>query len=224
MTFTPQNLMGQVSNNLAAVRSQLPEEVELTAVSKFQPLEALEEAYSAGQRRFGESRADELQRKAMAMPDDVEWHFIGHLQSNKVRRVVKCASVIESIDSERLLRLVSSEAERIGKVMDVYLQVHVAAEETKSGFSADELIDCARRSVDLNGVRVCGVMGMASNTDDMERVEADFAAIAEVGRRLREVISDASVLSMGMSGDWPIAVRHGATLVRIGSSIFGERG
>ncbi len=224
MTFTPQNLMGQVSNNLAAVRSQLPEGVELTAVSKFQPLEALEEAYSAGQRRFGESRADELQRKAMAMPDDVEWHFIGHLQSNKVRRVVKCASVIESIDSERLLRLVSSESERIGKVMDVYLQVHVAAEETKSGFSADELIDCARRCVDLNGVRVCGVMGMASNTDNVERVEADFAAIAEVGKRLREIISDASVLSMGMSGDWPIAVSHGATLVRIGSAIFGERG
>lgn len=215
--------MGQVSNNLAKVRSILPEGVGLTAVSKFQSLASLQEAYAAGQRRFGESRADELEAKAAAMPDDVEWHFIGHLQSNKVRRVVKFASVIESIDSERLLRLVSAEAERISKVVDVYLQVHVAAEETKSGFLPDELIECARRCVGLNGVRVRGVMGMASNTDDERRVDADFAAIADVGRRLREVIGDADVLSMGMSGDWPVAVRHGATLVRIGSAIFGDR-
>lgn len=215
--------MGQVSNNIAAIRALLPEGVQLVAVSKFQPLDAIEEAYAAGQRHFGESRADELAAKAAAMPHDTVWHFIGHLQTNKARKVVAHASIIESIDSERLLRLVSAEARRIAKTIDVLLQVHVAAEETKSGFLPDELIECAERCSDLPGIRIRGVMGMASNTDDTQRIDADFKAIAKAFQQLREIIPDGDTLSMGMSGDWHIAAKHGATSVRIGSAIFGER-
>lgn len=215
--------MPEVSNNLRSILRQLPEGVELVAVSKFHPLEQLREAYDAGQRRFGESRADELVAKAGAMPDDVVWHFIGHLQTNKVRRVVACASVIESVDSERVLCAVSAEAERIGRRMDIFLQAHVAAEETKTGFLPEEIPAVAELAASLNGVRVVGLMGMASNTDDENRVNSDFAALADLSRELRRVIPSATELSMGMSGDWPLAVAHGATLVRIGSAIFGPR-
>lgn len=215
--------MAQISNNLSAIRSRLPQPVQLVAVSKFQPLAAIQEAYAAGQRHFGESRADELAAKADTMPADVVWHFIGHLQTNKARKVVAHASIIESIDSERLLRLVSAEAERISKVIDVLLQVHVAAEDTKTGFLPDDLIECAKRCAQLPGIRIRGIMGMASNTDDVQRIDSDFAAIALTGKRLREVIPDANILSMGMSGDWHIAITHGATFVRIGSAIFGQR-
>lgn len=215
--------MPEVSNNLRSILRQLPDGVELVAVSKFHPLEQLREAYGAGQRRFGESRADELVAKAGAMPDDVVWHFIGHLQTNKVRRVVARASVIESVDSERVLRAVSAEAERIGRRMDIFLQAHVAAEETKTGFLPEEIPAAAELAASLNGVRVVGLMGMASNTDDENRVNADFAALADLSRELRRVIPSATELSMGMSGDWPLAVAHGATLVRIGSAIFGPR-
>ena len=215
--------MPAVSNNLRAILGQLPPEVGLVAVSKFHPLEQLREAYDAGQRRFGESRADELAAKVAAMPDDVVWHFIGHLQTNKVRRVVACASVIESIDSERVLRAVSAEADRFGRCMDIFLQAHVAAEETKTGFLPEEIPAVAGLAASLKGVRVVGLMGMASNTDDENRINADFAALAELSRELQRVIPSATELSMGMSGDWPLAVAHGATLVRIGSAIFGPR-
>lgn len=215
--------MPQVSSNLAKIRAELPAGVTLVAVSKFQPLEAVREAYAAGQRHFGESRADELAAKAAAMPADVEWHFIGHLQTNKVRRVVAAASVIESVDSERLLRLISDEAVRAGKTVGVFLQVHVAAEETKSGFPAEELLACARECASLPGVRILGVMGMATNTDSRERIAADFDAIAAVGASLARIVPGATALSMGMSGDRDLAVAAGATHVRIGSAIFGER-
>lgn len=215
--------MPRISNKIAELRRVLPAGVKLVAVSKFHPLEALQEAYAAGQRRFGESRADELAAKAEAMPADVEWHFIGHLQTNKVRRVVACASVIESIDSGRLLRAVSAEAVRQGRTVGLLLQVHVAAEETKTGFTPDELLAAARVALTLPGVEVRGVMGMATNTDRTDRILADFRAIADVGRRLREIIPGAAEVSMGMSGDWPLAIGQGATIVRIGSAIFGDR-
>lgn len=215
--------MPLISSRLDELRRALPDGVKLVAVSKFHPLDALKEAYGAGQRRFGESRADELAAKAAAMPADVEWHFIGHLQTNKVRRVVGCAAVIESIDSERVMRAVSAEAVRVGREIAVLLQVHVAAEDTKTGFAPDEVERTARLAATLPGIKVAGVMGMATNTADQARVAADFRAIAAVGRRLREIIPDAREVSMGMSGDWPLAVEEGATLVRIGSTIFGDR-
>lgn len=215
--------MGQISSNLQRLRQLLPDGVRLVAVSKFHPVEAVREAYNAGQRLFGESRVDEVVAKAAAMPDDCVWHFIGHVQTNKLRRLIPAVSVIESVDSERLLRLISAEAERAGVRMRVLLQVHVAAEETKTGFLPDDLINCARACKDLPAVEIKGVMGMATNTDDEARVRADFAAIARTGERLRQVIPAATELSMGMSGDWPIAVDNGATLVRIGTDIFGNR-
>lgn len=215
--------MPDVKANLLRVLNLLPADVNLVAVSKFQPLDALQAAYSAGQRRFGESRADELVAKAAAMPADVMWHFIGHLQSNKVRRVVSCCPMIESIDSERILRLVNDEAIRAGIIIEVLLQAHVAAEETKTGFLPHDLLNCARNCATLPGIRIRGVMGMASNTTDAARIRADFQAIAAVAAQLRIFIPDATILSMGMSGDWPIAVEQGANLVRIGSAIFGAR-
>lgn len=215
--------MGQISSNLQRLRQQLPVGVRLVAVSKFHPVEAVREAYDAGQRLFGESRVDEVVAKAAAMPDDCVWHFIGHVQTNKLRRLIPVVSVIESVDSERLLRLISAEAERAGVRMRVLLQVHVAAEETKTGFLPDDLITCARACKDLPAVEIKGVMGMATNTDDEARVRADFAAIARTGELLRQIIPAATELSMGMSGDWSIAVDNGATLVRIGTDIFGNR-
>lgn len=220
----PQNSTSpQIAERILRLRSELPEGVKLVAVSKFHPLEAVEEAYAAGQRLFGESRVDEVVSKSAAMPSDCVWHFIGHVQTNKLRRLIPSVQVIESVDSERLLRLISAEAVRANHPVKVLLQVHVAAEETKTGFTPDDLINCARACKELPAVEICGVMGMASNVDDQNRIKADFTAIAETGRRLRQIIPSATELSMGMSGDWPLAVGCGATLVRIGTDIFGAR-
>lgn len=214
--------MQEVSRQIHKYHSELPAGVKLLAVSKFHPVEALREAYDAGQRRFGESRADELVAKAAVMPKDVEWHFIGHLQTNKVRRIIPVVSVIESVDSERLLRMIDEEAVRAGRTdIRVLLQVHVAAEETKTGFLPEEIPAVAKTP--LKAVSIAGVMGMATNTDSEARINADFAAIAAAGKALREVIPSATELSMGMSGDYPLAIAHGATSVRIGTDIFGSR-
>ena len=217
-----------VADNLKRVTAELPESVRLVAVSKFHPAEAVVEAYGAGQRIFGESRADELTAKRAACPDDIEWHFIGHLQSNKVSRVVEAADVIQSIDSVRLLRRVDDAAARLGRRLRVFLQVHVAAEDTKFGFTPEEL-DAEITPELLAGLRateITGVMGMATNTDDTTVVESDFARIQSFKQRLDArypQLTDFTELSIGMSHDWPLAVRHGATIVRIGTSIFGPR-
>ena len=198
------------------------------AVSKFHPVEKLMAAYEAGQRRFGESRVQELLAKEPQMPADVEWHFIGHLQTNKVKQLVGKASLIESIDSERLLDMVDQESRKAGVTTRVLMQVHVAREETKFGFWPEELLDYfrARKFENLTNTHICGVMGMASNTDDAERVSQDFAAISKVYGDIIELCPDLrgfDTLSMGMSGDWPLAVEHGSNMVRIGTAIFGER-
>lgn len=220
--------MGQIATNLERIYSRLPEGVGLVAVSKFHPVEKLREAYAAGQRRFGESRVQELLAKEPEMPADVEWHFIGHLQTNKVRHLIGKASLIESVDSERLLDMIDAESRRAGVVTRVLMQVHVAQEETKFGFLPQELLDYfkERKFERLTNTHICGVMGMASNTDDKERVRADFAAISQVYRRILETAPDLrgfDTLSMGMSGDWPLAVSEGSNLVRIGTAIFGNR-
>lgn len=221
-------MMGQIASNLERIYAELPEGVRLVAVSKFHPVEKLREAYAAGQRRFGESRVQELIAKEPEMPGDVEWHFIGHLQTNKVRQLIGRTALIESIDSERLLDMVDAESRRAGVVTRVLMQVHVAQEETKFGFLPDELLEYFkdRRFERLTSTHICGVMGMASNTDDKKRVQADFAAIAKVYRRILEVAPDLrgfDTLSMGMSDDWPLAVSEGSNMVRIGTAIFGNR-
>jgi len=222
--------MSDISTALGNIRSSLPEGVELVAVSKFHPAEALREAYDAGQRVFGESRINELCDKIAVLPDDIQWHFIGHLQTNKVRRLVgtRRIALIESIDSERLLQLIDDESAKAGIVSKVLLQVHVAREETKFGFLPEELLDFFRRRAyeTLKATHICGIMGMASNTDDNKRVAADFGMIADIKRQIEILCPDLrgfDILSMGISHDYPLAVEAGSTHVRIGTAIFGER-
>lgn len=218
-----------ISSNLLNLRSSIPNGVELVAVSKFHPVEALREAYDAGQRIFGESRALELEAKVAELPSDIQWHFIGHLQTNKVRKVVAHASLIHSIDSERLLRAVDDEAAKVGRRIGVLLQLHVAQEETKFGFTPDELIKFVTPDLlsSLKSVDICGVMGMASNVDDESRIRDDFRRIRSTFDRLKSDIFASSPIfsyvSMGMSHDWRIAVNEGSNMIRVGTSIFGER-
>lgn len=219
-----------ISEEIRKFHSLLPEGIELVAVSKFHPAEAIREAYDAGQRIFGESRVQELAAKVTVLPEDIRWHFIGHLQTNKVKKLVSLRpAMIESVDSVRLLETVDSAAETEGFVARVLMQVHVAREETKFGFYPEELLEFFRGKgfEKLRSTHICGVMGMASNTDDEDRVRDDFRAIHDV---FKQIASDESlglrgfnVLSMGMSGDWKTAVEEGSTLVRIGSAIFGPR-
>lgn len=222
--------MGCIADSIAAIRSTLPQGVELVAVSKFHPVEAIAEAYSAGQRLFGESRVQELVKKMPELPADIRWHFIGHLQTNKIRQLLSAGPVamIESIDSDHLLRAVDAEAERLGIVARVLMQVHVAAEETKFGFAPDELVDWfrCRNFESLKATHICGIMGMATNTDDTDRVSADFRAIADTRKRILEVAPDLrgfDTVSMGMSDDYHLAIAAGSNLIRIGTAIFGER-
>lgn len=218
-----------IAQRLAAVRNTLPQQgVTLVAVSKFHPVEQLREAYDAGQRIFGESRVQELLDKIGRMPDDVAWHFIGHLQTNKVRALMGRCALIESVDSERLLELIDRESERAGVVTRVLLQVHVAAEETKTGFLPDELMDYFERRAfeSLRATHLCGIMGMATNTDDTDRIRRDFTEISRLHRRILETAPDLrgfDTVSMGMSDDRDIAIECGSTMVRIGTDIFGPR-
>lgn len=218
-----------IARALAAVRATLPDGVHLVAVSKFHPAEAVAGAYAAGQRLFGESRVQELAAKVPALPSDIEWHFIGHLQTNKVRQLVGLRpALIESVDSERLLGAIDAESLRAGTVSRVLLQVHVAAEETKFGFSPDELTGYFRRRAfeGLRATHICGLMAMASNTDDTVRVADDFARVAALKKQIEAMCPDLrgfDVLSMGMSHDYRLAIAAGATHVRIGTAIFGDR-
>lgn len=217
-----------IAEEIRRLHSELPEGVELCAVSKFHPAEAIMEAYDAGQRAFGESRVQELVKKQGQLPTDIRWHFIGHLQTNKVRQIIGKTSLIESVDSERLLDCIDRESEKAGVVSRVLMQLHVAREETKFGFTPEELLEyfSLRKYASLKATHICGVMGMASNTDDMVRVRSDFHLMAETRRRILEISPDLrgfDTVSMGMTGDWRIAVEEGSNLVRIGTAIFGER-
>ena len=219
-----------IAEEIKRLHAELPEGVELVAVSKFHPTEAIEEAYNAGQRIFGESRVQELASKVETLPADIRWHFIGHLQTNKVKKLMSLhPAMIESIDSVRLLEAVDAAAETEGVTARVLMQVHVAREETKFGFYPEELLEFFQNRAfeSLRATHICGVMGMASNTDDTERVRADFRAIRNVFSEIRDDESlglrGFDILSMGMSGDWPLAVEEGSNLVRIGSAIFGQR-
>ena len=222
--------MSSIAAALAAIQATLPSGVSLVAVSKFHPVEALAEAYAAGQRLFGESRVQELAVKVPALPADISWHFIGHLQTNKVRQLIGLRpALIESVDSERLLRAIDAESERAGIVSRVLMQVHVAQEETKFGMTPDEMLGffADRRFESLKATHICGMMAMASNTDDEARVRADFESVARLRSSIHDVAPDLrgfDILSMGMSHDYPLAVAAGANLVRVGSAIFGDRG
>ena len=210
------------------MKAGLPSGVRLIAVSKTKPVEDLLEAYQAGQRLFGENYATELRDKHGAMPPDVEWHFIGHLQAKQLKYYIGFVSLIHGVDSVEHLADVDRAAAKAGRVVDVLLQVHVAQEETKFGFLPEELEALvADRVGGFAHVRICGLMAMASNTADESRVRQDFRKAKELFDKLRQGVfagrDEFRELSMGMSHDWRLAVEEGSTMVRIGSSIFGPR-
>ena len=219
--------MSTIAQRLDNILATLPAGVRLVAVSKFHPAETIREAYDAGQRCFGESRGQELQAKYQQLPQDIEWHFIGHLQTNKVKYIVPFVSLIHSVDSVRLLDEIERQAERVGRVVDCLLEVHVAQEDTKYGFSLDDCREfCTAENVAAYPhIRFRGIMGMASNTDDDGQVKREFAQLKQLFDEVRGNMSDASfdTLSMGMSHDYLMAVEQGSTMVRIGTTIFGER-
>ena len=215
-----------IAENIESVRGSLPEGVTLVAVSKTHSAEAIAEAYAAGQRIFGESRPQEMRAKYEALPRDIEWHMIGHLQTNKVKYIAPFVTLIHSADSARLLSVIDSEAAKCGRAIDVLLEIHVAAEETKSGWLPAELNDylCSGEWRRLRNVRFRGVMGIATNTDDEARIRRDFETLAAYREQLAVYFeSDFDIVSMGMSDDYPIAVECGSTMVRVGSRIFGAR-
>lgn len=222
--------MNEITLNLQEVLSTLPPRVRLVAVSKFHPVERLQEAYDASQRIFGESRAQELCAKQEVLPADIEWHFIGHLQPNKVKYIAPFVALIHAVDSAKLLREIEKQATKAGRCIDCLLQLHVAAEETKFGFSPDEcralLSDGEWR--EMQHVRICGVMCMATNTDDEERIRQDFRTAAQLFDEIKQTYfadePSFAIRSWGMSDDYPLAIDEGSNMVRIGSRIFGVRG
>jgi len=218
-----------IRENIEQVLSDLPQGVRLVAVSKFHPVEALKEAYDAGQRIFGENKVQEMAAKQEVLPKDIEWHFIGHLQTNKIKYIVPYVSLIHGIDSYKLLNEVNKAAEQNGRVIDCLLQLHIAQEETKFGFSFEE---CRKMLMDgewksLTHIRICGLMGMASNTENEEQIKREFRSLKSFFDEMAHTYftdkQEFRELSMGMSHDYRMAVTEGSTLVRVGSKIFGER-
>ena len=222
--YTP---MMSIAVALEILRREIPANVTLLAVSKTHPVEAVREAYAAGQRAFGENKVQELVTKAQSLPTDIEWHLIGHLQTNKVKTILPFVSLIHSVDSLKLLQVIESESAKLGRRTRVLLQVHIAQEDTKFGFTPEE-VRAFFTTTDWKAyshVEIAGLMGMASNTNDREQVRREFHSLKSLfdevkGAGLLEYIS---ILSMGMSGDYPIAIAEGSTLIRVGSRIFGAR-
>ncbi len=218
-----------VRANIDKLRECVPEDVKIVAVSKFHTTDEILEAYNDSQRLFGESRVQELEEKQPQLPQDIEWHFIGSLQRNKVRFIAPFVNLIHSLDSERLMQEIDKRAAQHNRVIPCLIQLHVAAEETKSGFSPDE----CRRFLDSGiwknypNVQIAGVMGMATNTDDTDQIRTEFKMIKSLFDELKSnyFADDDSFkeVSMGMSSDYPIAIEEGATIIRVGTLIFGER-
>lgn len=218
-----------LSEKINKIQKTLPAGVRLVAVSKYHPASLIQEAYDAGQRIFGESHVQELVAKHDALPKDIEWHFIGHLQTNKVKYIAPFVSLIHAVDSERLLIEIDKQAKRCGRTIPVLLQVHVAKETTKFGFTPDELLNFMENGDwrQYTNIRFSGIMCMATNTDDEALIASEFEQAKTLFHRIKEkYFSDSDTFnecSWGMSGDYPIAIEHGSTLIRIGSMIFGER-
>lgn len=218
-----------IKEALESIYKELPSTVKLVAVSKFNPVEAVREAYDAGQRIFGESRPQELAAKVPLLPDDIRWHFIGHLQTNKLKMVVPYVSMIESVDSEKLLLEINKFAVARGMKVNCLLEVFIAEEESKQGFSDEEVKGLLARlkETPLEGITICGLMGMATFTEDTDKIRREFLHLATLFNSIKEGYGvdfpAFTELSMGMSGDYKIAVECGSTMVRIGTRIFGAR-
>ncbi len=214
-----------IEENISAVKNALGGMATLVAVSKTKPAEDILQAYRVGQRIFGENKVQEMCAKYEALPKDIEWHMIGHLQSNKVKYIAPFVSMIQSVDSFSLLRKIDAAAQKAGRTIDCLLEVKIAAEDTKYGLTpveAEEIISSGVAE-GMQGVRLCGLMGMASNTDDVHQVRTEFSRLRKLFDTLREIHPGLDVLSMGMSGDYLAAVECGSNMVRVGSGIFGAR-
>ena len=215
-----------IAENLLFLTQKVPSGVRLAAVSKFHPTERLMEAYQAGQRIFAESRPQELAAKVPLLPADIQWHFIGHLQTNKLKLVLPYVALVQSVDSEHLLRAIQQGGSANGRTISVLLEQHISTDATKQGFDASEILDILHRAGEFPNIRFCGLMGMATLTDDESVIEADFTRIEALFGQVRAQypdLVDFQELSIGMSDDWPLAVKHHSTMVRIGTAIFGPR-
>lgn len=218
-----------VADRLNSIKETIPASVTLVAVSKTHPVETILQAYHAGQRHFGENKVQELTSKVSLMPNDVVWHMIGHLQSNKVKYIAPFINLIHGVDSFKLLQVINKEALKNNRIIDCLLQVHIAAETTKFGFLEDEIISMFKNEAypQLKNIRICGLMGMATFTDNQEQVQQEFRGLKGLFDRIKAVYFNDNesfkILSMGMSDDYLIAIEEGSTLVRVGSAIFGAR-
>lgn len=232
-----------ISGRLSAIRAVLPEGVRLVAVSKFHPIPVLQEAYEAGQRLFGENRPQEFAAKVPQMPSDVEWHFIGHLQTNKLKLVLPYAAMVQSVDSIHLLDAIQQWGATNNRIISVLLELHLGAEETKHGLTEEDITAILDAAAQWHHIRFCGLMGMATNTEDEAVIRSDFERISRLFRTIRarlaalqssapqsletpapqSLFATFRELSIGMSGDWRIALEYGATLIRVGTAIFGAR-
>lgn len=221
--------MSHIQEEIQTIKAGLPESVRLVAVSKFHPIEALQEAYEGGQRIFGESKVQEMTQKYEALPKDIEWHFIGHLQTNKIKYMAPYVTLIHGVDSYKLLSEINKQAAKAGRIIPCLLQIHIAQEETKFGFSTDECRTMLEEGNwrQLKNVQIAGVMGMATNTEDEAQIKREFSTLSAFFQEVKETyfreVSSFKEISMGMSDDYPIAIEEGSTLIRIGSRIFGAR-
>lgn len=214
-----------ITSDLNQLLSELPETVTLVAVSKTKPNEAIEDAYQTGQRVFGENKVQELVSKWETLPKDIQWHMIGHLQRNKVKYIAPFVSLIHSVDSLRLLQEIDKQAKKNNRVIDCLLQVHIAKEDTKFGFDEAELVEFINSDdpKELNNVRIRGLMGMATFTSEEDQLRAEFSSLKQIYERQKAAFEDFDILSMGMSGDYQLAIEEGSTMIRVGSAIFGAR-
>lgn len=217
--------MSNIKENINKIKSNIPKNVTLVAVSKTYPNSAILEAYEAGQKFFGENKVQELVAKYETLPKDIEWHMIGHLQTNKVKYIAPFVHLIHGIDSLKLLTEVNKRAQSNQRNINVLLQIHIAKEETKFGFSEEEVISLFQSNelTKLTNIAVVGLMGMATNTPNKEQIRNEFKGLKSLFQKLSTLNSKLTILSMGMSSDYKIAIEEGSTMIRVGSSIFGER-
>ncbi len=218
-----------IAENLKAIKNSLPQNVTLVAVSKTKPNSDIMEAYNAGQRIFGENKVQDLSKKYEDLPKDIEWHFIGHLQTNKIKYISSFVSLIHGVDSKKLLFAINKEGKKVDRKIKCLLQFHIAEESTKFGMTIEEVTQIFNEiSVsNIENIEICGVMGMATNTEDRDQVAKEFKHLHSIFSQLKKEFfpnqDSFSIISMGMSGDYKIAIEQGSTMVRVGSSIFGVR-
>ena len=215
--------MIDIQQNLKELKGSLPPHVELVAVSKTKSEQEIRQAYNAGQRIFGENKIQEMTQKSEVLPDDIAWHMIGHVQSNKVKYMAPYVSLIHGVDSMKLLKEIDKQGKKNGRILRCLIQVHIAEETTKFGFLPDEVLTQIAQMNSYDNAEIAGLMGMATNTDDMRQIQKEFGTLRSLYSTLKNEYNTFKILSMGMSGDYQIAIAEGSTMIQVGSKIFGPR-